>query len=313
MPEISIIIPCYNVEKYLRRCLDSVIGQSFADFEAICVNDGSEDKTPTILEEYAAKDNRIRVISQENQGLSMARNNGKALAQGKFIYFLDSDDFIHPQCLEIAHAIAEKYEVDLVSFGIAANGPISQQQKKYNTEDIQVFITTNPFFQAISKVKKHKIFCQVWTKLFRKDILENIQFIPHIYYEDYPYVFGVLAQNPKTAIISPQLYFYMDNDTSITHQITTPKHIQDYHAGINFLYNIYKNLEPEFATFKTRVVPSLLRQQWQRCQQTPAEKRKILYPYFTEELKDLDKKGALTFKGHKLKHYLTYQYLMLRY
>ena len=313
MPKISIIIPCYNVEKYLSRCLDSVLGQSFDDFEAICVNDGSTDNTPEILEEYAKRDRRIRVITQENQGLSMARNNGKAVALGQYIYFLDSDDAIHPQCLEIAYDIAEKYAVDMVSFGIAANANESQRRQKFTSEDIQVFVTDNPFFQAISKVKRNKIFCQVWTKLFRKSILENIQFIPHIYFEDYPYVFGVLAQKPKTAIIETKLYFYMDNTTSITHQTNTPKHLQDYHEGINFLYNIYKNLEPEFTAFKTRVVPSLLRQQWQRCQQTPAEKRKILYPYFAAELKDLAHKGALTIKGHKLKHYLTYQYLMLRY
>ena len=131
MPKISIIIPCYNVEKYLHRCLDSVIGQTFEDFEVICVNDGSPDNSGSILEEYAAKDKRIKILTQKNQGLSMARNNGKALAQGKYIYFLDSDDFIHPQCLEIAHYIAEKYEVDLVSFDFCENMNKTLWQKCY--------------------------------------------------------------------------------------------------------------------------------------------------------------------------------------
>ena len=76
MPKISVILPVYNVEKYLRRCLDSVLCQTFADFEAICVNDGSADKSLNILEEYAAKDSRIKIVTQANQGLSMARNNG---------------------------------------------------------------------------------------------------------------------------------------------------------------------------------------------------------------------------------------------
>ena len=116
MPEISIIIPCYKVEKYLPRCLDSVLSQTFSDFEAICVNDGSPDSCGEILADYAAKDSRIKILTQQNQGLSMARNNGLKLARGNFIYFLDSDDFIHPQLLEITHALALQHQADMVSF-----------------------------------------------------------------------------------------------------------------------------------------------------------------------------------------------------
>ena len=89
MPKISIIIPIYNVEKYLRRCLDSVIQQTFTDFEIICINDGSPDNSLHILEDYASKDNRIKIITQKNQGLSIARNNGLKIAQGDYIYFLE--------------------------------------------------------------------------------------------------------------------------------------------------------------------------------------------------------------------------------
>ena len=103
MPKISVVLPIYNVEKYLRRCLNSLLNQTFTDFEAICVNDGSLDKSLHILEEYASKDFRIKIVTQENQGLSMARNNGLKIAQGDYIYFLDSDDAIHPQLLEITY------------------------------------------------------------------------------------------------------------------------------------------------------------------------------------------------------------------
>ena len=106
MPAISVIIPIYNVEKYLRRCLDSVKNQTFQDWEAICVNDGSPDNSAAILAEFAAGDARFKVVNKENGGLSDARNAGMQVATGEYILYLDSDDFIHPQTLEIAHRMA---------------------------------------------------------------------------------------------------------------------------------------------------------------------------------------------------------------
>ena len=94
MPKVSVIIPVYNVEKYLSECLDSVVNQTLKDIEIICVNDGSPDGSAEILEEYAQKDNRIKVITQENRGVSEARNSGLKIASGEYIAFLDSDDYI---------------------------------------------------------------------------------------------------------------------------------------------------------------------------------------------------------------------------
>ena len=104
MPAISIIIPMYGVEKYLRRCLDSVLNQTFTDWQAICVDDGSPDKSGEIAEEYAKRDKRFVVIHKENGGLSDARNAGMPHATGDYILYIDSDDFIHPQTLEIAYS-----------------------------------------------------------------------------------------------------------------------------------------------------------------------------------------------------------------
>ena len=116
MPKISIIIPMYNVEKYLRRCLDSVQNQTFSDFQAICVDDGSPDNSGEIAEEYAARDKRFVVVHKENGGLSDARNAGMPYATGEYIMFLDSDDFIHPQTMEFAYALAQKNGTDIVSW-----------------------------------------------------------------------------------------------------------------------------------------------------------------------------------------------------
>lgn len=114
MPEISVIIPCYNVEKYLAECLDSVLGQSFGDFEAICINDGSSDNTPMILEEYAKKDKRIKVISQENKGVVFSRNRAISEAKGKYIFPLDGDDMIEPSCLEKLYQVIQEGIFDVV-------------------------------------------------------------------------------------------------------------------------------------------------------------------------------------------------------
>ncbi|MDR2067263.1 MAG: glycosyltransferase family 2 protein [Endomicrobium sp.] len=108
LPLISVIIPVYNTESYLRECLDSVVNQTFKGIEIICVNDGSPDNSKSILEEYAKKDNRIHLIDQKNQGVVTARNNGIEVAKGKYIYCLDSDDKIAINALEILYNFAKK-------------------------------------------------------------------------------------------------------------------------------------------------------------------------------------------------------------
>ena len=116
MPEISVIIPVYNVEKYLRRCLDSLLAQTFTDWHAICVNDGSVDKSGEILAEYAQRDSRFTVVNIPNSGPACARNVGIERAQGKYVMCVDGDDFIHPQTMEIAHFLAVRDGSDIVSF-----------------------------------------------------------------------------------------------------------------------------------------------------------------------------------------------------
>ena len=114
-PLISVIVPVYNVEKYLARCLDSILGQTYENLEVICVNDGSPDNSFAILHEYAAKDARIKIVEKQNGGLSSARNAGMVCATGDFIAFVDSDDTIAPNCYEtcIKHATDD---VDVVAF-----------------------------------------------------------------------------------------------------------------------------------------------------------------------------------------------------
>ena len=127
MVNVSVIIPVYNVEKYLARCLDTVLAQSFdGDFEVICVNDGSTDFSPKILEAYAKSDSRIRVINRVNGGLSSARNVGMSVAKGDYFLFVDSDDWISTNTIEVLYKNATENNSDIVLFGyVKANSDLS--------------------------------------------------------------------------------------------------------------------------------------------------------------------------------------------
>lgn len=116
-PKISVIIPVYNVEKYLSQCLDSVLGQDLNDIEVICINDGSKDGSLEILKQYQSKDDRLVVIDKKNEGVSVARNKGLEAAKGKYVAFLDGDDFFEPNCFEKIYQKAESFDVDVFVFG----------------------------------------------------------------------------------------------------------------------------------------------------------------------------------------------------
>lgn len=117
--KFSIIVPVYNVEKFLRESLDSIVAQTLKDFEVICVNDGSTDNSLEILKEYANNDSRIKVISQENQGQGVARNNAIDIAQGKYLLFVDPDDFIESNTLEVLYNKFHETDVDIIQFDYA--------------------------------------------------------------------------------------------------------------------------------------------------------------------------------------------------
>ena len=122
----SIVIPVYNVAGYVEKCLDSILAQTFEDYEVILVDDGSTDETPAIIDQYAKKDDRITVIQKKNEGVSIARNTGMEKATGKYFLFFDGDDFVEPYCLQELHEIAEKNNIDTIIYGYHryANGEV---------------------------------------------------------------------------------------------------------------------------------------------------------------------------------------------
>ncbi|AVT47624.1 glycosyltransferase family 2 protein [Shewanella baltica] len=309
-PVISIIIPVYKVERFLERCLDSILAQTYNDFEIICINDGSPDNCDMILSEYEKNDNRIKVINQINQGPSVARNTGLRLARGDYVYFIDPDDAIQPQTLEIAHFLAKKNQADLVVWQRVYSNGLGKPDRVYNVEKIDAMIIDDPFYH---KNKRHKkIGSVVWNKLYTKELLKDIFFIPGIHYEDIPFSFAVIAKRPKTVIIPIPLYLYTKFEESITQQKPTVRIINDYHVVINAIYETYKkNLGiKELKHIKNNLMRSLLSYQFKKCKQADQDQRVVMLQAFAEELRDLDAKGLLTWRGHRIYLYIAYKKLM---
>lgn len=237
VPKISIIIPVYNVEKYLSHCLDSILAQTYSDFEAICINDGSTDNSLKILHQYLKKDTRFNVINQENMGLSCARNAGLSIAQGEFIAFIDSDDFVDPEFLEILYNTQQQNGSDIVGcdfFEVKDNQNHFHRCKKH--------ITSKTFKHALDILlnKKNFIHFNVWNKLYKKEAIGDIRFLPGLFYEDWVFNCCVFAQINTFTWIAEKLYGYRLSNVSIMRSKFTKEKLESYVKGIDWVSNFYK-------------------------------------------------------------------------
>ncbi len=197
MAFFSVIIPVYNVENYLSKCLDSVTCQTFADIEIICVNDGSTDESLSILEKYAQNDKRIRVINKENHGVSAARNDGISVANGEFIMFLDADDMYLPQTCEYVYEKIKQDNPDIVCFGHSNNVKLVEKLAKRADKAKLGNIIANQVF--------------IWNKAFRKSFLteNSISFpIGVKTAEDIVFCCRCYFCKPKYSYIPKSLYLY---------------------------------------------------------------------------------------------------------
>lgn len=212
MAKISIIVPVYNTEKFLEKCLNSLINQTLKDIEIICINDGSTDKSLQILEKFANKDKRIQIINQTNSGLSVARNIGIKKAKGEYIGFVDSDDWVDLNFFEQLYINVKKYNADI---GVAGIKRVRSYKWKYHIklEKEEVIQDTNKKFKKCDVPEK----CYVWNKIYKLSELQklNINFEPNVYFEDRLFTAQVLI-NLKTLVTVPDIYYnYWTNPNSI--------------------------------------------------------------------------------------------------
>ena len=243
----SIIVPVFNVEKYLRQCLDSVIQQSFQNFEVICVNDGSTDRSLSILQEYLQKDTRIKLIDQANSGLSAARNAGIDAAKGEYVFFLDSDDWIEPDTLKI---LSEKQNgEDLVCFNgrrYFEDGTTEKPDSGIEETQLTGWEYYNKY--ALASRKFHFV-CTV-LRIYKKDFLEehNLMFEEGIYHEDNLFTPIVCYNAGLVKIIPDCLYIYRIREGSITQSVNVQR-IYDLIRVANVLSTFFiplKNIDKTF-------------------------------------------------------------------
>ena len=232
-PLISVIIPIYNVEQYLRRCLDSIVNQSYTNLEIILVDDGSPDSSPQICDKYASKDNRIIVIHKENGGLSDARNAGLDICKGEYISFVDSDDWVSQDYINELYSSIKNSHADIA----IVNHTHVTDNFKINTESnqnytIKLFSKQQALFKLIAK--QHQPFVVSWGKLYRKELFNNIRFPIGKYHEDEFTSHLLINRASKIAYSSKILYFYFQRPNSITNQNHTTDIIEAFENRLNF-------------------------------------------------------------------------------
>ncbi len=237
-PEISVIVPVYNAEKYLRRCIDSILAQTFTDFELLLINDGSNDHSGEVCDEYAQKDFRIRVFHKENGGVSSARNMGLDNAMGNWVTFIDSDDAINSDYL---YSMISQSDADLIMSSFEIMDNITQWDN---------FINNHIFFEDDIKYFIEKYiwsaqFCAPWCKLYKRSIIDNLRFNTEISLaEDTIFVFGYLCQVKSVRTIEKFDYLYNRHvDDSLSMKYRT---IEEYRKIIKNNYDNFRIIETRF-------------------------------------------------------------------
>lgn len=232
---ISVIIPVYNVELYLNRCIESVLSQTFTDFELILVDDGSPDNSPKMCDEIAQKDSRVVVVHKKNGGLSSARNAGLDIAKGEYVFFIDSDDWLSDKnVLEKFYNVATKYNSDFI-YGLLNS---SDGQKVNNIRFVSKFsdeklvLLSNPhFFSA-------------WNKLFKRELINNFRFTEGIVNEDVDMIPLVLQKANQVKCLKEFTYCYFFNPNSITRKAFSDKRF-DIFKAVTHIYKDFVGSEDE--------------------------------------------------------------------
>lgn len=215
-PKISVLIPCYNVEKYIRQCMDSVVNQTLKDIEIICINDGSKDSTHSILKEYASNDSRIKIIDKPNSGYGHSMNKGLELATGEYIGIVESDDFAELNMFEVLYNTAKQYNVDVVKSNYY------EYQTKNNSNKINNIIPKDDANVVFCPIDRQKIFLSnpsIWSGIYKKTFLEknDIKFLetPGASYQDTGFNCKVWSTAEKVYLLEDAfLHYRTDNENS---------------------------------------------------------------------------------------------------
>ncbi|ETI67559.1 glycosyltransferase family 2 protein [Neobacillus vireti] len=245
--KVSVVVPIYKVEKYLNRCVDSIINQTYSHLEIILINDGSPDKSGTIAEEYAKLDNRIKVIHKENGGLSDARNFGVQYVTGDFTLFVDSDDWIEVNMItELVHN-SLKFKADVVqsAFYYAHQDHLLFDNRFYQKDDPPIILDNEALMAELVMNERVKNFA--WGKLYKTEIIRDIPFKKGVLFEDVFWAHLVMKRVKTYLILHQPLCYYFQRGDSIVSDYS-PRNL-DIIKGLKerqiFIEEFYKNLSNE--------------------------------------------------------------------
>ncbi|UQZ34398.1 glycosyl transferase family 2 [Paenibacillus sp. PK3_47] len=219
-PEISIIVPIYKVEMYLKKCVDSILSQTFRDFELILVNDGSPDKCGEICDYYKELDPRVTVIHKQNGGLSDARNYGIEIAKGKYIGFVDSDDWIEPDMYESMHGLITAHKADIVVCGHYEVQDGVYLDKEF-THEVRVYNNQEAFKKLLEDTEIKNL---AWDKLYRAELFKKVRYPVGRYFEDMFATFKLFLQADKVVSLDSPKYLYLRRGDSITGEMNNAKY-----------------------------------------------------------------------------------------
>lgn len=242
MVKVSVVIPVYNVEEFLGECLDSITNQTLDDIEIICVNDGSKDKSLEILNEYAAKDDRITVIDQENGGHAVATNNGMKLAKGKYLFLMDSDDILDLKALEESYDVAEKKNVDFVIFQ-AINYYMDTgelvEAENYSMNEIADHVKDSVFSYKDVKDYVFDFTVTPWSKLYNREFIEknSITFPEGLVFDDNVFFYDVLFAAERITFLKKHLFKRRWYSSSSTR--SGARHFKDYIHICDLIWQVF--------------------------------------------------------------------------
>ncbi|MDR1522926.1 MAG: glycosyltransferase [Endomicrobium sp.] len=276
IPKVSVIIPIYNVEKYIRQCLESVISQTLKDIEILCIDDCSTDTSIKIVESFLKKDNRIKILQLNNNKLpGIARNIGIQNSIGTYISFIDPDDYVKPDFLEVAYTKLEELQLNSVWFNIK----IFDDTKKSFTKDNYFLKSDNgPLIVTSKNINIFPINC--WNKVYRLSTIKenNIIFSENILFEDLEFYYRFFTQSKEIYFINKHLYIYRLRPNSI---LSSKKNRNDIFKAIKNIYN-YLNKKNIFEDYKESFIQLII----QSIERSPNIKDMV--PYIVDLLKQIN-------------------------
>ena len=257
---ISVIIPVYKVEKYLSKCIDSVLNQTYSNLEIILVDDGSPDNCGVICDEYAKNDNRIKVIHKENGGQADARNIGIGIATGEYVAFVDSDDYLNKKMYEVLYNLSKEQKADAV---------FCELQRFSEDEIVNEDCNSNHEIKVLTKVEaldeilfNDNVGNYLMPKLYKRNIIEGIYFPKGRMYEDVATLFKMIDRTEKVVYTTQKLYYYLYGRVGATTSTFTPKKIldslQSYYEQYDFINSNYREMSEKISLVFAKMYTSVM-------------------------------------------------------